>query len=116
MGVVKTILLVAFIIICVLIVFFVAIQNENDGGMGGVFGGGQSAAFGAHSASVLTKTTGVLVALFFVLAFFLAILNKGDAKKADLSAAAAEVQGIESTADSPDASSNWWDSTDSSAE
>lgn len=116
MGVVKTILLIAFVIICIFIVFFVAIQNENDNGMGGVFGGGQSAAFGAHSASVLTKTTGVLVALFFVLAFFLAILNKGDAKKADLSAAAAEVQGVEATAGSEESASNWWDSTESSAE
>ncbi len=115
MGVVKTILLVAFIIICVLIVFFVAIQNENDGGMGGVFGGGQSAAFGAHSASVLTKTTGVLCALFFVLAFFLAILNKADTKTADLSAAAAEVQAVETEAETPAESSNWWDA-DSSAE
>ena len=92
MGVVRTILLVAFIIICVLLVLLVLVQNENDNGMGGVFGGGQSAAFGSHSASVLTKTTGVLVALFFIVAFSLALLSKGPAK-ADLKQAVEQVEG-----------------------
>ncbi len=77
MNVVKTILLVVFVILCILTVLLVLIQNENSNGMGGVLGGGQTAAFGARSANVVTKTTGVFVVLFFVLAFFLALLNKG---------------------------------------
>lgn len=90
MGVVRTILLVAFIIICVLLVLFVIVQNEDNNGMGGVFGGGQSAAFGSHSASVLSKTTGVFVALFFVCAFGLALLNKAPSKSDSIIDAAAE--------------------------
>lgn len=76
MGIVGTILLVAFIIVCVLLILLVLVQNEDTNGMGSAFGGGQSAAFGSHSASVLTKTTGVFAALFFILAFFLALSNK----------------------------------------
>ncbi|MBP3366806.1 MAG: preprotein translocase subunit SecG [Treponema sp.] len=92
MGVVKTVLLVAFVIICVLLILLVLVQNEDTNGMGSVFGGGQSAAFGARSASVLTKTTGVLAGLFFVIAFGLSLLNKAPAKE-DLSSSVKEIQG-----------------------
>lgn len=106
MGVVRTILLVAFVIICVLLVLLVLVQNEDNNGMGSAFGGGQSAAFGAHSASVLTKTTGVFVALFFIVAFSLSLLNKAPTR-ASLDDAAVQVQGAEETASSSD--SNWID-------
>lgn len=109
MGVIRTILMVVFVIVCILLVLLVMIQNDNDSGMGGVFGGGQSAAFGAHSANVLTKTTGVLVALFFILAFTLGLLNKANTNKADLSAAAAQVQGVEESAESASETGNWWE-------
>lgn len=92
MGVVKTVLLVAFVIVCVLAIILVLIQNDESNGMGSVFGGGNSAAFGAHSGSVLKKTTGVLVFLFFVIALGLGIANKASVKE-DLSSTAAEVQG-----------------------
>lgn len=75
MSVVSIILLVAFIIICFLLVVLVLLQNE-ESGMGGLFGGNGSQAFGSRSANVLTKTTYVLVTLFFVTSFVLAILNK----------------------------------------
>ncbi len=94
MGVVRTILLVAFIIICVLLVLMVLVQNEDSNGMGSAFGGGQSVAFGARSASVLTKTTAVFVVLFFAVTFALALLTKAPTKN-DLSATAAEVEGTE---------------------
>lgn len=92
MGVVKTVLLVLFVLVCVLLVLLVLVQNEEDNGMGGVFGGGQSAAFGARSASVLTKTTGVLVALFFVIAFVVSLLNKPSGRD-DLNEATLQIQG-----------------------
>ena len=94
MGVVRTILLVAFIIICVLLVLMVLVQNEDSNGMGSAFGGGQSVAFGARSASVLTKTTAVFVVLFFAVTFALALLTKAPTMN-DLSATAAEVEGTE---------------------
>lgn len=103
MGVLGTILLVVFIIISVLLVLLVLVQNEDNNGMGGVFGG-QTAAFGAHSASVLSKTTGVLVALFFVVAFTLAVLNKAPAKDAGLTDTVNEMQG---TTSSSTTSSSW---------
>lgn len=81
MGVIGIILLVAFIIICVLLVCIVLLQNEEGEGLGGLFGGGGSQAFGSRSANVLTKTTYVLVVLFFLSSFGLAYLNKTPAAK-----------------------------------
>ena len=72
MGVVKAILMVAFVIICVLLVLLVMIQNDEGGGLGGLLSGSGSAAFGSHSASVISKTTFVLVVLFILDAFFIA--------------------------------------------
>ena len=105
MGVVKTILLVTFVIICVLLVLFVLLQNDENSGMG-VFGGMQTQAFGAHSASILTKATGVLVALFFVFAFFLAVLEKGNNR----TVTEQSVQGIvsETQAEETNDTENWW--------
>ncbi|MCR5435996.1 MAG: preprotein translocase subunit SecG [Treponema sp.] len=76
MGVIAKVLLVVFIIVCVLLVLLVAIQDDGENGMGGLLGGRGTAAFGSHSASVLTKTTFVLVVLFFGLAVSLAVINK----------------------------------------
>lgn len=76
MGVISIILLVFFVIICILTVGIVLLQNNDSDGMGGLFGGAGSQAFGSRSANVLTKTTYVLVALFFLTSFGLALLNK----------------------------------------
>lgn len=89
MGVIGIILLVAFVIICILLVCLVLIQNEEGGGMGGLLGGGNSTAFGSRSGNVLTKTTYILVALFFVATFVLAFINKAPAVHS-LDAAAAQ--------------------------
>lgn len=89
MGVIGIILLVAFVIICVLLVCVVLLQNEEGGGMGGLLGGGNSAAFGSRSGNVLTKTTYVLVTLFFVATFILAFINKAPSVHS-LDAAAAQ--------------------------
>ncbi len=104
MGAVKTILIVAFVIICVLLVLLVLVQNEDSNGMGSSFGGGQSTAFGAHGASVLSKTTGVLVALFFLVTFGIAFFNR-PSKSSDLSETAKKMQGTEAVEESE---SNDW--------
>ena len=85
MGVVKAILMVAFVIICILLVLLVMIQNDEVGGLGGLLSGSGSAAFGSRSASVISKTTFVLVVLFILDAFFIARLNKKPAVKQTLS-------------------------------
>lgn len=105
MGVARTILLVVFVIVCILLVLLVLVQNDDDNGMGSAFGGGQSTAFGARSASVLTKTTAVLVGLFFVAAFGVGLLNKAPERE-DLSGAVEEVEG---TTPAEEQSENWLD-------
>ncbi|MEE1167230.1 MAG: preprotein translocase subunit SecG [Treponema sp.] len=79
MGIVGNILLVAFVIVCVLIVLLVLVQDDGKNGMG-LMGGRGTAAFGSHSASVLSKTTGVLVVLFFVISIGLAKINAPSGK------------------------------------
>ena len=76
MSTVGLILLIAFVVVSVLLILLVLVQDDGKNGMGGLLGGRGTAAFGSHSASVLTKATAVFVVLFFVLAFFLALLNK----------------------------------------
>jgi len=107
MGAIGVILLIAFVIICVLVVLVVLVQDEEEG-MGGLFGSRTSTAFGSHSATVLTKTTFVLVTLFFLTSFALALLNKKPAAQKDLSGAAAEVQ---QTTEGTGAQSEWWKNT-----
>lgn len=81
MSVIGIVLLVAFVIICLLLVALVLLQNDEGDGMGGLFGGSGTQAFGARSGNVLTKTTYVLVTLFFVASFALAFLNKAPTVK-----------------------------------
>ncbi|MGI5174119.1 preprotein translocase subunit SecG [Treponema sp. OMZ 840] len=96
MGVIGIILLIAFVIICILLVGIVLIQSEAGDGLGGLFGSGNSAAFGSRSQTVITKTTYVLVTLFFVTSFVVAFLNKAPAV-GDLDAAAQQIQTAESS-------------------
>ena len=96
MGVIGIILLIAFVIICILLVGIVLIQRESGDGLGGLFGSGNSAAFGSRSQTVITKTTYVLTALFFVTTFVLAFLNKAPAV-ADLDKEAGQTQAAETT-------------------
>ena len=116
MGAIGVVLLVAFIIVCVLLILLVSVQ-DNENGMGGVFGGRGTAAFGSHSASVLTKATAVFVVLFFVLAFGLALVNKKPSIEKDLivdeATATEEVYTTETTE-----SADWWaesETTDAAA-
>ena len=76
MGIIGILLLVVFVIVCVLIISLVLVQNQDGDGLGGLFAGGSNSAFGSRSASVLTKFTYIVVTLFFVTAFFLALINK----------------------------------------
>lgn len=88
MGTVGVVLLVAFVIVCALLVLLVLVQDDGSRGMGGLLGGRGTAAFGSHSASVLTRTTFTLVVLFFALALSLALLNRRSSVRRDLAPAA----------------------------
>ncbi len=76
MGVLSIILLVLFVIVSLLLIFLVAVQDEQSEGLGGIFGGGSNTAFGSHASSVVTKATGTLAVLFLVLALVVAFVNK----------------------------------------
>ena len=115
MDIIKGVLIVAFVIICVLLVLLVLVQDQDNSGMGGLLGGGNSAAFGSHSASVLTKATVVFVVLFFVITFAIAKIlpTRSDSTDADLRAAA-EASGaiIQEAAPSSSAENGkWWDNS-----
>lgn len=99
MGVLGIVLLVIFVIVSVLLVFMVVVQDEGSNSLGGIFAGGSSSAFGARSSNVLTKFTYALGGLFFVLAFSLALINKGSTGNVE---AAAQQQAKEGQ------STEWW--------
>ena len=109
MTVIGIILLIAFVIVCILLVGIVLIQSEAGDGLGGLFGNANSAAFGSRSQTVITKTTYVLVAMFFVTSFVLAFLNKAPSIS-DLDAAARQTQSTEKPAES---GAYWLDKDDS---
>ena len=105
MGAIGVVLLVFFVIVCVLLVLLVVIQGDEENGMGGLLGGRGTAAFGSHSASVLTKATMVLVILFFVLSFSLALVNRKPKIEKDL-LPAAEVENASESGET--SSAEWW--------
>lgn len=75
MSILITILLVVFVIVAVLMIFVVLMQRPKSEGLGAAFGGGVTEnLFGAQTTNVLTKITGWLAAIFFILTFVLSIL------------------------------------------
>jgi preprotein translocase subunit SecG len=81
MAVLNVILLVLFVIVAILLILLVLVQTEEGDSLGGVFAGGSSSVFGSRSGNVLTKASTVLGALFLVLSFSIALINRtpGDA-------------------------------------
>ncbi|ULQ60361.1 preprotein translocase subunit SecG [Brucepastera parasyntrophica] len=107
MGVIGVILLVVFVIVCLLIIALVLMQNEEGDGLGGLLSSGSNSAFGSRSAGVLTKITYVVVTLFFVTAFLLALINKSPSDK-----------GLEEAAmtDQPQTETRFWESSDGTSD
>ncbi|MGX8685875.1 MAG: preprotein translocase subunit SecG [Spirochaetales bacterium] len=76
MAVLSIILIVLFVAVSLMLIFIVAIQSEDNAGLGGVFGGGSETAFGGQTNKVINKITAWLVVAFFVLAVLIGIVNK----------------------------------------
>ena len=108
MTILGIILLVLFCIISLLLIFLVAVQNENSVGLGGIFGGSSDSAFGSNTSSFLTKATVILAIVFMVLSLVVAIINKSTDSEIQAAIAA------EAEADA--AAANWAAGPDESAQ
>ena len=75
MTLVINILLGVYVFIAVLMILVILMQRPKSEGLGAAFGGGVTEnIFGAQTTNVLTKFTGWLAAIFFLLTFVLSIL------------------------------------------
>lgn len=101
MGLLSIVLLVFFAIAALLMILVIMLQDDQGEGIGGLFGGGSSSAFGSRSGNILTRFTTILGAIFIVGAFALAWLNRTPESTDILEKARLEqVQQAEE--------SNWW--------
>jgi preprotein translocase subunit SecG len=106
MSVLSVILLVLFVIVSLLLIFLVAVQDEQSEGLGGIFGGGSNTAFGSHVSSVVTKATTILAVSFMVLALCVAYVNKSPSQDSLLDSV---------TTDQVKQSTEWWKQTETAA-
>jgi preprotein translocase subunit SecG len=100
MTVLSVLLLVFFVIVAVLLILLVLVQNEEGDSLGGIFSGGSGSAFGSRSGNVLTRTTSILGALFLVISFSLALINRSPG------GSGVEAAGRQLTTES---ASDWWE-------
>src|SRR4249920_2776429 len=85
MPIVINFLLVVHALVAVLMMLIILMQRPKSEGLGAAFGGGVTEnIFGAQTTNVLTKITGWLAAIFFLLTFALSILyaHKGNTTSA----------------------------------
>lgn len=111
MGVLSIILLVLFVIVCLLLIFLVAVQDENSVGVGGLFGGSSDSTFGSGTSKFINKATTTLAIGFIVLALLVAFVNKTGSRDTVLDSVNATEQ------NAGQATGEWWSEskTDSQA-
>lgn len=86
MAVLSVILLILFCIVSVLLMGVILLQDDQGDGLGGIFGGSNNSSVGLQSGNILTRFTGILAVLFFVLSLSLMMVytkNYSDAKALD---------------------------------
>ena len=78
-GVVTGVLSAVYVLICLFLILIVLLQKGEGGGLAGAFGGmGGESAFGVKGDKTFKKATGMLGALFLVLAIVLgAMIERG---------------------------------------
>jgi preprotein translocase subunit SecG len=75
MSILINLLLGVFVVVCILLVLIILMQRPKSEGLGAAFGASVTEnIFGAQTTNVLTKITGWLAGIFFVLTFALAVL------------------------------------------
>lgn len=83
MNILINVLLGIYVLVALLMVLVILMQRPKAEGLGAAFGGGMTEnLFGAQTTNVLTKFTGWLAGMFFLLTFILSILyaHKGNAQ------------------------------------
>lgn len=101
MGLLSIVLLVIFATAALLMILVIMLQDDQGEGIGGLFGGGSSSAFGSRSGNILTRFTSILGAIFIVGAFALAWLNR-TSESSDI-VERARLEQIQAAEES-----NWW--------
>ena len=96
MEIAATVIQIALVVISVLLVVVVMLQKTKSSGMGAAFGGGSSSSvFGGRGATTfLSKATGILAGVFFVLSIALAVINTNDSVTAGIKETAAESDSV----------------------
>ena len=75
MSILINLLLGIFVVVCILLVLIILMQRPKSEGLGAAFGASVTEnIFGAQTTNVLTKITGWLAGIFFVVTFALAVL------------------------------------------
>jgi preprotein translocase subunit SecG len=75
MNILINVLLAIYVIVALLMLLVILMQRPKSEGLGAAFGGGVTEnIFGAQTTNVLTKVTGWLAGIFFLLTFLLSIL------------------------------------------
>jgi len=78
----NTVLLVIYLMVVLALIGVVLIQRSEGGGLG--IGGGSGFMSARGTANALTRTTGILAALFFILALGMGILSRYDTQPSDI--------------------------------
>ena len=76
MGLVSILILIIFVLSALILILVILLQDDQGEGLGGLFGGGSSSAFGPRTGNVLTRFTSVVAAIFLVTSFGIAWLNR----------------------------------------
>jgi preprotein translocase subunit SecG len=76
MALIGIVLLVLLVISALLLIMLVLVQDDQGEGVGGIFSGSSSTAFGSRTGNVLTKFTTVLAAVFLFCCLGLAYQNR----------------------------------------
>ena len=75
MAILLNVILVIYILVALLMILVILMQRPKSEGLGAAFGGGVTEnIFGAQTTNVLTKFTGWLAGIFFLLTFVMSIL------------------------------------------
>jgi len=97
-------LLVAFVIVCILMILMVLMQRPKQEGLGAAFGGGVTdQVFGARTTNVLQRGTVYLATLFFLMSLTLAVLIGKQNRKTSMLDAETEAAKVEETQATGDA-------------